>query len=143
MLRVERCYQIAAPLGVIHGDRLERRPSLRKGVAGHQGIGLPCFFIPLSAVTLSRISDEKLAAASGMSNFLRTLSAALGTALSVTWWDNRAAHHYGTLAQSVTPALTGWIMQGLSLATPFFLGGGLKIVYDLLLYNTIRNVRTR
>jgi EmrB/QacA subfamily drug resistance transporter len=67
-----------------------------------QGIGLPCFFIPLSAVTLSRISDEKLAAASGMSNFLRTLSAALGTALSVTWWDNRAAHHYGTLAQSVT-----------------------------------------
>jgi MFS family permease len=48
-----------------------------------------------------------------------------------------------TLAQSVTPALTGWIMQGLSLATPFFLGGGLKIVYDLLLYNTIRNVRTR
>jgi len=47
-----------------------------------QGIGLPCFFIPLSAVTLSRISDEKLAAASGMSNFLRTLSAALGTALA-------------------------------------------------------------
>jgi hypothetical protein len=27
-------------------------------------------------------------------------------------------------------------MRG-SLATPFFLGGGLRIVYDLLLYNTI------
>lgn len=48
-----------------------------------------------------------------------------------------------TLAQSVSPTLTGWIMQGLSLSAPFVLGGGLKIVYDLLLYLTIRNVRTR
>lgn len=69
-----------------------------------QGIGLPCFFIPLSAAILSRIPNEKLAAASGLSNFLRTLAAAFGTALSVTWWDNRAAQHYGTLAQSVTHA---------------------------------------
>jgi MFS family permease len=48
-----------------------------------------------------------------------------------------------TLAQSVSPTLTGWIMQGLSLSAPFILGGGLKIVYDVLLYVTIRNVRTR
>jgi MFS family permease len=48
-----------------------------------------------------------------------------------------------TVAQSVSPAVTGWIMQTLSLSAPFILGGGLKIVYDLLLYVTIRNVRTR
>lgn len=48
-----------------------------------------------------------------------------------------------TVAQSVSPAVTGWIMQTLSLSAPFLLGGGLKIVYDLLLYVTIRNVRTR
>ena len=48
-----------------------------------------------------------------------------------------------TVAQSVSPAVTGWIMQTLSLSAPFVLGGGLKIVYDLLLYVTIRNVRTR
>ena len=48
-----------------------------------------------------------------------------------------------TLAQSLSPTMTGWIMQGLSLSAPFVLGGGLKIVYDLLLYVTIRNVRTR
>jgi MFS transporter, DHA2 family, multidrug resistance protein len=72
-----------------------------------QGIGLPCFFIPLTAASVSRVPDHKLAAASGLSNFLRTLSSALGTALSVTWWDNRAAHHYGTLAQSVTQASDG------------------------------------
>lgn len=45
-----------------------------------------------------------------------------------------------TLAQSVSPALTGWVMTSLSLAAPFFLGGGLKIIYDLMLYATIRNV---
>jgi MFS family permease len=48
-----------------------------------------------------------------------------------------------TVAQSVSPAVTGWIMQTLSLSAPFILGGGLKIVYDLLLYATIRNIRTR
>jgi MFS family permease len=48
-----------------------------------------------------------------------------------------------TLAQSVTPVATGWIMQGLSLTAPFFLGGGLKIVYDVLLYAAVRNVETK
>jgi DHA2 family multidrug resistance protein len=69
-----------------------------------QGIGLPCFFIPLTAATLSRVPDDKLAAASSLSNFLRTLSAAVGTAMSVTLWDNRASYHYDVVAQSVTKA---------------------------------------
>ncbi|MEN8511376.1 DHA2 family efflux MFS transporter permease subunit [Burkholderia sp. RS02] len=69
-----------------------------------QGIGLPCFFIPLTAATLSRIPDDRLAAASSLSNFLRTLSAAFGTAMSVTLWDNRATYHYDVVSQSVTHA---------------------------------------
>jgi MFS family permease len=48
-----------------------------------------------------------------------------------------------TLAQSVSPALTGWVMASVSLAAPFFLGGGLKILYDLLLYATIRRIEPR
>ena len=48
-----------------------------------------------------------------------------------------------TLAQSVSPALTGWVMASVSLAAPFFLGGGLKIAYDLMLYATIRRLETR
>jgi MFS family permease len=48
-----------------------------------------------------------------------------------------------TLAQSISPALSGWVMASGSLAAPFFLGGGLKIVYDLMLYATIRRVETR
>ena len=48
-----------------------------------------------------------------------------------------------TLAQSISPALSGWVIATGSLAAPFFLGGGLKIVYDLMLYATIRHVETR
>ena len=34
-------------------------------------------------------------------------------------------------------------MQALTLPTPFLLGGGLKIVYDVLLYRTFKDVRPR
>jgi MFS family permease len=46
-----------------------------------------------------------------------------------------------TLAQAISPTFTGWLMQSVALSAPFVLGGGLKIVYDLLLYVTIRRVR--
>jgi len=48
-----------------------------------------------------------------------------------------------TLAQSISPTLAGWVIASGSLAAPFFLGGGLKIVYDVMLYATIRHLETR
>jgi hypothetical protein len=48
-----------------------------------------------------------------------------------------------TVAQAATPALTGWTMQAVALGAPFVLGGGLKIVYDLLLYATFKDVKLR
>jgi MFS family permease len=48
-----------------------------------------------------------------------------------------------TLAQSLSPTMAGWVMQGVSLAAPILVGGGLKIVYDIMLYRTIRHVQTR
>jgi MFS family permease len=46
-----------------------------------------------------------------------------------------------TSAQAVTPTLTGWIMQSLSLSTPFLLAGGLKILYDVLLYLAFKDLK--
>jgi MFS family permease len=43
-----------------------------------------------------------------------------------------------TVAQSLSPAFTGYVMQVVGMSAPFVLGGGLKIVYDLLLYATCR-----
>jgi MFS family permease len=46
-----------------------------------------------------------------------------------------------TSAQAVTPLVTGWIMQSLALSSPFVLGGGLKIVYDVLLWRAFKDLR--
>jgi MFS family permease len=46
-----------------------------------------------------------------------------------------------TAAQSITPALTGYLMQSLSLTAPFILGGTLKILYDLALYRAFKDLK--
>ena len=48
-----------------------------------------------------------------------------------------------TVAQAVSPALTGWMMQALALGAPFVLGGGLKMLYDVLLYVTFKDVKLK
>jgi MFS family permease len=48
-----------------------------------------------------------------------------------------------TVAQAVSPTVTGWVMASVALAAPFVLGGGLKIVYDLLLWATFKDVKPR
>jgi MFS family permease len=46
-----------------------------------------------------------------------------------------------TAAQSITPTLTGWLMQSISLSVPFVLGGMLKIVYDVALYRMFKDLK--
>jgi MFS family permease len=46
-----------------------------------------------------------------------------------------------TLASAVSPALTGMLLGAALLNAPFFLAGGLKIVYDLALYQSFRTIR--
>jgi DHA2 family multidrug resistance protein len=60
-----------------------------------------CFFVPMTTITLSSVSDERLASASGLSNFFRTLSGAIGTAISTTFWENDTIHHHAILTDSV------------------------------------------
>jgi hypothetical protein len=47
-----------------------------------------------------------------------------------------------SVGASVSPALTGWLI-GIPafFSLPFFLSGGLKIFYDLLLYREFRSVK--
>ena len=67
-----------------------------------QGIGVACFFVPMTTITLSSVADERLASASGLSNFLRTLAGAIGTAISTTYWENDAIYHHAVLTESVS-----------------------------------------
>jgi MFS family permease len=48
-----------------------------------------------------------------------------------------------TVAQAVSPTVTGWVMASVALAAPFVLGGGLKIVYDVMLWLTFKDVKPR
>jgi MFS family permease len=48
-----------------------------------------------------------------------------------------------TLAQAISPAATGWLMQAVALSAPFAIGGALKIVYDLALWASFRKVPLR
>ena len=55
--------------------------------------------------------------ASGITNFTRTIGWAIG------------------------PPIAGLIMQNVVLAAPLFIGGGMKIIYDIVLYRSFRHLR--
>ena len=44
-------------------------------------------------------------------------------------------------AWATAPSFAGYFMQHLALGAPLFLGGGIKIVYDLLLYAAFRKIK--
>lgn len=67
------------------------------------GIGISCFFLPLVTINLSGLPAHKIAAASGLSNFMRNLGSSFGTAIMVSWWSHRAIVHHADLAERMTP----------------------------------------
>jgi DHA2 family multidrug resistance protein len=67
-----------------------------------QGVAMACMFIPLNTILLSGVGPERLAAASGLSNFVRIVAGAAGTSLTTTLWDNRAQLHHSQLAERIS-----------------------------------------
>ena len=66
-----------------------------------QGFAVAFFFIPLVTLTLSGLAPDRIAAASGLSNFARITAGAIGTSITTTLWDNRAALHDVQLTEQV------------------------------------------
>lgn len=86
-----------------------------------QGVAMAFFFIPLMTITMSGLGPERMAAASGLTNFVRITAGAMGTSISTTLWESRAALHHAQLAEAVNPgsaaaqaALNGLQAGGLS-----------------------------
>jgi MFS family permease len=68
--------------------------------------------------TMAVVAPDERSAASGVTSIARSLGA------------------------SLSPALTGWLIGiPVMFSAPFFLSGGLKIIYDLLLYREFRAVK--
>ena len=68
-----------------------------------QGLAVACFFMPLTTITLSGLPPEKMASASSLFNFLRTLAGSIGTSLTTFIWYNHEAVHHTQLTEVINP----------------------------------------
>lgn len=55
-----------------------------------QGAGVSLFIVPLTTISLGSVEPYETASAAGISNFGRTLSGAIATAVVTTYWTNQA-----------------------------------------------------
>jgi DHA2 family multidrug resistance protein len=67
-----------------------------------QGIGMAMLYVPLLSIMLSSLPTARLAAATGLSNFLRVLSSAIGTSIFQTAFDHRSIFHHAKLNEVTT-----------------------------------------
>jgi len=67
-----------------------------------QGAAMAFFFVPLNSIVLSGLGPERIAAASGLSNFARITAGAFGTSISTTLWDNRATLHHAHFVEGLS-----------------------------------------
>jgi DHA2 family multidrug resistance protein len=63
-----------------------------------QGIVMPFFFVPTTQIALSSVLPQETASAAGLSNFLRTTSAAFSGAIVLTLWDNASTRNHANMA---------------------------------------------
>lgn len=68
-----------------------------------QGFAIACFFMPLTSITLSGLPPERMAAASSLSNFSRTLAGSIGTSITTTLWSQRESLHHSQLTEFINP----------------------------------------
>ncbi len=73
-----------------------------------QGAGLPLFFLPLNQILLAGLAPSELASASGLSNFFRTMSGSISTAVMVWIWNRRTDYHHAVLSEHISNAAGGW-----------------------------------
>jgi DHA2 family multidrug resistance protein len=66
-----------------------------------QGVAMAFFFIPLMTITMSGLTPDRIPAASGLTNFVRITAGAMGTSISTTLWESRAALHHAQLAENI------------------------------------------
>lgn len=62
------------------------------------GIGMPLFFVPLTALGLGSVGEKETASAAGLQNFLRTISGAIATSLVTTVWDDKTITAHAELS---------------------------------------------
>ncbi len=67
-----------------------------------QGAAMGFFFIPLTTLILSGQPPDKMPTAAGLSSFSRIIFGAMGTSITTTLWDERAALHHAQLTEHLS-----------------------------------------
>jgi MFS transporter, DHA2 family, multidrug resistance protein len=68
-----------------------------------QGAGIALYFAPLMAIALGGLDPQRMAFASGLTNFFRTTAGAFGASLITTLWQRREALHRTQLVDHLSP----------------------------------------
>jgi DHA2 family multidrug resistance protein len=71
-------------------------------------LGMAFFFLPLNQILMSGVAPNDLASASGVSNFVRTMSGSFATAITVWIWNRRSDYHHVVLAEHINNSSQAW-----------------------------------
>jgi MFS transporter, DHA2 family, multidrug resistance protein len=89
-----------------------------------QGLGMAFFFLPLNQIMMSGITSNELASASGVSNFVRTMSGSFSTAVSVWIWNRRSDYHHAVLTEHINNSSHSWSLYQAQLGAHHISGPG-------------------
>jgi DHA2 family multidrug resistance protein len=89
-----------------------------------QGVGVSFFFLPLNQILLSGVPANDLASASGVSNFVRTMSGSFSTAIAVWVWNRRSDYHHAVLTEHIRNSADAWTQYQAQLAAHGITGAG-------------------
>ena len=65
------------------------------------GISIGTFFLPIAAINLSGLGPDRVAAASGLQNFMRNLGSSFGTAILTNFWERSAAIFHADMVDNL------------------------------------------
>lgn len=85
------------------------------------GCGIALFFVPVNQVILSGLPPAKVASASGLANFFRTIAMSVATAISTTLYTHRSIYHHAVLSEHThtdARATTEWLNRVQQLGVP-------------------------
>jgi DHA2 family multidrug resistance protein len=85
------------------------------------GCGIALFFVPVNQIILSGLPPDKVASASGLANFFRTIAMSVATAVSTTLYTHRSIYHHAVLSEHThtdARATTEWLNSLKQLGLP-------------------------
>jgi DHA2 family multidrug resistance protein len=100
-----------------------------------QGFGIAFFFLPLNQILLSGVQPNELASASGLSNFVRTMSGSFATAITVWAWNRRTDYHHAVLTEHIRNGADAWTQYQSLLSSHGISGVGASQYVNLVIEN--------